>query len=56
VRGTGLGLFICRQIVRAHGGEIKAESTQGKGTTFHINLPLERAQIEENLSLRENVL
>jgi signal transduction histidine kinase len=55
VRGTGLGLFICRQIVRAHGGEIKAESTQGKGTTFHINLPLERAQIEENLSLRENV-
>lgn len=55
VRGTGLGLFICRQIVRAHGGEIKAESMVGRGTTFHIFLPTERAQVEENLSLRENV-
>jgi signal transduction histidine kinase len=55
VRGTGLGLFICRQIVRAHGGEIEAESMVGQGTTFHIFLPTERAQVEENLSLRENV-
>jgi len=39
VRGSGLGLFICRQIVQAHKGEITATSEQGKGTTFHIQLP-----------------
>jgi signal transduction histidine kinase len=44
VRGTGLGLFICRRIIRAHGGEITAESIVGEGTTFHIFLPCERAE------------
>jgi signal transduction histidine kinase len=37
--GTGLGLFICREIVLAHGGEMRVESEKGKGTTFHICLP-----------------
>lgn len=41
VRGTGLGLFICRRIINAHYGDIWAESEQGKGTTFHIALPCE---------------
>lgn len=39
VRGSGLGLFICRQIIQAHKGEISASSEQGKSTTFHIQLP-----------------
>lgn len=42
VRGTGLGLYITRQIVNAHSGEIKAESTVGEGTTFHIWLPFQQ--------------
>lgn len=40
VRGTGLGLFICRRIINAHDGEITAESKYGEGTTFHIYLPI----------------
>ena len=40
VRGTGLGLFICRRIINAHEGEITAESKYGEGTTFHIYLPI----------------
>lgn len=42
VRGTGLGLFICRRIIDSHHGELWAESKVGKGTTFHITLPCER--------------
>jgi signal transduction histidine kinase len=42
IRGTGLGLYICRQIVQAHGGEITVSSQPGKGTTFYIHLPVER--------------
>jgi signal transduction histidine kinase len=40
IRGTGLGLFICRRIINAHEGEITAESKLGEGTTFHIYLPI----------------
>ncbi len=38
-RGTGLGLALCAKIVEAHGGQIKAESTVGKGTIITIWLP-----------------
>lgn len=38
-RSFGLGLFIARQEVEAHGGHIWAESEEGKGTTFYVVLP-----------------
>ena len=40
VTGTGLGLYICRQIIEAHRGKIWAESNPGQGTTFFIELPV----------------
>lgn len=38
--GTGLGLYISKQIVRLHGGSIEVESEVGKGATFIVSLPV----------------
>ena len=40
--GTGLGLTIARQLVQAHGGTIRAESTKGEGSRLIFDLPLRR--------------
>ena len=37
--GTGLGLFICKEILHKHSGDIWAESQLGKGSKFIIKMP-----------------
>lgn len=45
--GSGLGLYISQQIVRAHGGEIEAHSREGEGTTMTVWLPVAPLPDEE---------
>ncbi len=45
-RGAGLGLFICRGLVEAHGGRIWIESERGRGTAVHFTLPSPAPRVE----------
>jgi signal transduction histidine kinase len=51
IPGTGLGLFICREIVRAHGGEIEVSSKLREGSTFTVRLPVRGPGTEPLLRL-----
>ena len=51
--GMGTGLAVCAAIVKAHGGEIKAESRPGEGTT--IRFWLETESTDESTDLEENI-
>jgi signal transduction histidine kinase/FixJ family two-component response regulator len=46
--GLGLGLYITRQVVEAHGGTIRVQSELGQGSTFVVELPLERSYLPES--------
>jgi signal transduction histidine kinase len=50
-KGIGLGLCVTKRFIENHGGTIEVESTQNRGTTFRVKLPLERTR-EEKLVAR----
>ena len=39
IAGAGLGLFVVRRLIHAHGGRIEVESREGIGTSFSVSLP-----------------
>ncbi|WP_220198880.1 PAS domain S-box protein [Ktedonospora formicarum] len=43
IRGTGLGLYLCRELIERHGGHISFESEEGVGSTFFFSLPCTEA-------------
>ncbi len=45
--GIGLGLFIAKNIIEAHGGKIWFESKENKGTTFHFTLPMQAGKVKQ---------
>jgi two-component system CheB/CheR fusion protein len=53
--GLGLGLFMCKELVRAHSGRVGVRSTEGEGTTFTVWLPLVSAAGPRDSPLLMNV-
>lgn len=45
--GSGLGLYIVKNIARRHGGDVWAKSEEGKGTTFYLALPLKESEANQ---------
>ena len=45
--GSGLGLYITKNIILRHGGKISVESVENRGTTFRIQIPLDRSRIPQ---------
>ena len=50
VTGTGLGLYLVRELIKHYGGRIAVESKEGAGTTFHIYFPI--SDVESNINKR----
>jgi signal transduction histidine kinase len=49
-KGTGLGLVVCQEIVKAHGGTIEIQSEVGTGTSVRMYLPVDERSAESDLN------
>jgi signal transduction histidine kinase len=45
IEGTGIGLSLVQELVRAHGGSVRVSSVEGQGSTFEVSLPTGRAHL-----------
>lgn len=52
--GTGVGLFLAKKVITAHGGEVIFESTEGKGSTFGFSLPIAALRTADDTNQLEN--
>lgn len=52
--GTGIGLALCKNLVKLHHGKIKAKSIEGSGTSFSVFLPLGKEHLKENEIILES--
>ena len=48
IEGSGIGLALVRELVRLHGGAVRAESEQGLGTTFTVELPFGKKHLPDD--------
>lgn len=53
IAGTGLGLYLARELARLHNGDIQAASTAGRGSSFTLVLPLAEPRVEPEPDLAE---
>jgi signal transduction histidine kinase len=55
VGGTGLGLYICRELVRRMEGRLSVSSEEGKGSTFAVDLPVAAAAGKDEAAVAQPV-
>lgn len=53
-KGSGLGLSFCKQIIRLHGGSVRVESVEGKGSTFFFMIP--QQEVNEAPAIAETIV
>jgi PAS domain S-box-containing protein len=52
IGGTGLGLYICKELVRRFDGKIWVDGNNGKGSTFHVELPAAKARVRAKVTAK----